>query len=148
MSRTLCTVGFAQKNLRRFVQLLKQAGVTKLIDIRLHNTSQLAGYAKKDDLQFICETFGIQYEHVVDLAPSEELMTRYKKMDKEWTAFEKDFLGLMEQRGVSQLWETGVFDSGVNCLLCAEHKPQQCHRRLVAEHFQRAYPDIEIKHLL
>ena len=148
MSRTLCTIGFAQKNLRRFMQLLQAAGVTKLIDTRLYNTSQLAGYAKKDDLQFICETFGIKYEHMVDLAPTDEMMNRYKKMDKDWPAFERDFTELLEQRNVVRLWETDRFDPGVNCLLCAEHKPQYCHRRLVAEHFGRSYPDIEIQHLL
>ncbi|HYF90650.1 MAG TPA: DUF488 domain-containing protein [Symbiobacteriaceae bacterium] len=147
MSRKLCTIGFSQKNLRRFVQLLQEAGVTKLIDTRLYNTSQLAGYAKKDDLQFICETFGIQYAHVVDLAPTDELVNRYKKMDKDWPAFQRDFNNLLIERNAARLWETDLFHSEVNCLLCAEHKPEHCHRRLVAEHLHRAYPDIEIQHL-
>lgn len=130
------------------MQLLQGAGVTKLIDIRLYNTSQLAGFAKKDDLEFVCETFGIKYQHVVDLAPTDEMMKRFKKLDKDWPAFERDFTDLLKERDVLKLWNTDVFDAGVNCLLCAEHKPQHCHRRLVAEHFQRAYPDIQIKHLL
>jgi uncharacterized protein (DUF488 family) len=148
MSRTLCTIGFAQKSLRRFVELLQSAGVTKLIDTRLYNTSQLAGFAKKDDLQFICETFGIRYEHVVDFAPTDEMMKRYKNVDKDWATFERDFVDLLVQREAARLWETEVFDPGVNCLLCAEHDPEHCHRRLVAEHLQRAYPEIEIKHLV
>ncbi|HWI60933.1 MAG TPA: DUF488 domain-containing protein [Symbiobacteriaceae bacterium] len=146
MSQKLCTIGFSQKNLRRFVQLLQSAGVTKLIDIRLYNTSQLAGYAKKDDLQFICETFGIAYEHVVDLAPTDGMMERYKKLDKDWPAFERDFTALLNERNAARLWES--FGPGVHCLLCAEHKPQHCHRSLVAAHFQQAYPEIEIQHLL
>lgn len=147
MPRKLCTIGFSHKSLRRFIELLQSAGVTKLIDARLYNTSQLAGYAKKEDLQFICETFGIKYEHVTDLAPTDEIMNRYKKVDKDWASYERDFTGLLEERNVAKLWETDVFDDGVNCLLCAEHEPKHCHRRLVAEYFQRAYPDIEIQHL-
>ncbi len=148
MARKLCTIGFSQKSLRHFVQLLQAAGVNKLIDTRLYNTSQLAGFAKKDDLQFVCETFGIKYEHVVDLAPTDDILKRYKKVDKDWAAYERDFTNLLVQRNVIKLCATAVFDPGVNCLLCAEHKPQHCHRRLVAEHLQRAYPDIEIQHLI
>lgn len=146
-SRVLCTIGFSQKGLRRFVQLLKSAGVTKLIDTRLHNTSQLAGYAKKDDLAFILETLGIEYEHVPQLAPTDDILKKFKKVDKDWEAYEKAFNQLLESRQVAKLWTSPVFATEVSCLLCAEHLPHHCHRRLVAEHFKSVYPEIEIRHL-
>jgi uncharacterized protein (DUF488 family) len=146
-SRVLCTIGFSQKGLRQFIHLLQSAGVTKVIDIRLHNTSQLAGFAKKDDLAFILETFGIEYEHVPELAPDEALFTRFKKLDKDWTAFEPAFTQLLKDRQVARLWQSPVFASKVSCLLCAEHPERHCHRRLVAEHFKSVDPEIEIRHL-
>lgn len=145
--KLLCTIGFSQKSLRRFIQLLQSAGVTKLIDVRLHNTSQLAGFAKKDDLAFILETFGIKYEHVPELAPTDDILKNFKEADKDWEAYERAFNQVLDDRQVIRLWTSPVFDGGVNCLLCAEHSPHHCHRRLVAEHFKRVHPDIEIWHL-
>lgn len=147
MAKTLCTIGFGQKSLERFIQMLQAAGVTKVIDIRLHNTSQLAGYAKKDDLAFILKAFGIEYEHVLELAPTEELMQEMRKGGKEWGAREAAFNRLMTERRVENLWTSPVFDSAVNCLLCAEPTAKHCHRRLVAEYLQGAHPEIAIKHL-
>ncbi|HHV79894.1 MAG TPA: DUF488 domain-containing protein [Firmicutes bacterium] len=144
----LCTIGFSQKSLRKFVELLREASVTKVIDVRLHNTSQLAGYAKKDDLEFILEILGIKYQHVPELAPTEEILQRFKKVDKDWESYTAAFLELLEKREAIKLWKSPVFDSGVNCLLCAEHFPKYCHRRLVAEYFASVYPEIEIRHLI
>lgn len=146
-NKMLCTIGFAQKSLRRFIHLLQSAGVTKLIDTRLHNTSQLAGFAKKDDLSFILETFSIEYEHVPDLAPTDDILKRFKKVDKDWQAYERAFNQLLEERQAAKLWTSPVFASRVICLLCAEHAAHYCHRRLVAEHFKSVYPEIEIRHL-
>jgi uncharacterized protein (DUF488 family) len=146
--KILCTIGFSQKSLRRFIDLLQSAGVTKVIDTRLHNTSQLAGFAKKEDLAFILETFGIEYEHVLDLAPTEEIMKKFKQVDKDWKEFERAFNQLMQDRQVAKLWTSPIFASRVNCLLCAEHSAEHCHRRLVAEHLKSVYPEIEIRHLM
>lgn len=146
-NKILCTIGFSQKSLRQFIHLLQSAGVTKLIDTRLHNTSQLAGFAKKDDLAFILETFGIEYEHVPDLAPTDDIMKKFKKVNKDWQAYERAFNQLLEDRQAAKLWTSPVFASRVNCLLCAEHSAHHCHRRLVAEHFKSVYPEIEIRHL-
>ena len=145
--RTLCTIGCSQKGLRRFLELLKEAGVTRLVDIRLHNTSQLAGFAKKEDLACICELAGIEYVHVPELAPNEEILQRYRKVDKDATSFHAEFRALLEERDAGRLWETEAFATGVPCLLCSEHLPQQCHRKVVAEYFQAAHPEIEIRHL-
>lgn len=146
--RVLCTIGTTQKSLREFVQLLRSAGVTRVIDIRLHNTSQLAGFSKKDDLAFILETFGMEYEHLPELAPTDEIIKGFKKVDKDWATFRDSFNALLQERQSEKLWASPLFASQVNCLLCAEDRPDHCHRRLVAEHFQKAHPEIEIRHLV
>jgi len=46
------TIGFTKKSAEEFFTLLKDAGVRRVIDIRLNNTSQLAGFAKARDLEY------------------------------------------------------------------------------------------------
>lgn len=89
-SPVICTIGYTKKSLRRFMQLLQDAGVERVVDIRRNNTSQLAGFSKKDDLDYILSLVGIEYEHIIDLSPSEKLLTRYHK-DHDWMTFEADF---------------------------------------------------------
>lgn len=141
------TIGFAKKNLRTFIKKLQLAGITKVIDIRLHNTSQLAGYAKKDDLEYILSLVGIGYEHHPELAPTEEILNGYKKKKLSWQDYEGKFKEVLTQRnpmqGINFINEKG----GTICLLCAEDKPIQCHRRLVAEYYSTNIEGLQIKHL-
>lgn len=142
----VCTIGFAKKNLRSFIEKLKNAGVKKVIDIRLHNTSQLAGYAKKEDLEYILGLVGIAYEHHQELAPTEEILAGYKSKKINWPEYESRFRALL--RGRNPLNNSSLpREAGPICLLCAEDKPAQCHRRLVAEHIADRIPGSEIRHL-
>jgi uncharacterized protein (DUF488 family) len=142
----VCTIGFAKKNLRQFIGKLQTAGVNKVIDIRLHNTSQLAGYAKKDDLEYILGLVGIAYEHHPELAPTEEILDGYKGKKISWTEYEKQFGKLLISR--DPLKNSSFHkETGPICLLCAEDKPAQCHRRLVAEYFADGLQGMEIRHL-
>lgn len=142
------TIGFTQKSLRQFVGLLRVAGVDGVVDIRLNNVSQLAGYAKRDDLAFILEAFGIGYLEEKRLAPPSELLDRYHR-DHDWTAYVPDF-----QRLVLDAQPLDAILRGIEvhfarpCLLCAEPAPSQCHRRLVAEAFQRLRPGLDVRHLV
>ena len=78
---TLYTIGFTKKNARKFFGLLKQAGVKKLVDIRINNSSQLAGFAKGGDLEFFMkEICNADYVHLTDLAPTKELLKDYQKV--------------------------------------------------------------------
>ncbi|HEY3316414.1 MAG TPA: DUF488 domain-containing protein [Bacillota bacterium] len=146
MPDILYTIGFAQKSLRRFIQLLEEAGVKKLVDIRLNNTSQLAGFAKKADLMYICELFGIQYEHVTELAPDEKTLEIYK-LNRNWKEYEDSFGALLQERNAATVLERTVAMEGNTCLLCAEPKADRCHRRLVAELYQKAHPGVIVRHL-
>lgn len=141
------TIGFGQKSLKNFIQLLKKAGVTKVIDVRLNNTSQLSGFAKKDDLQFILELVGIDYVHDISVAPDKLLLDDYKKKNIDWRNYEERYINSLVKKGISNKLIDSI-QTGKACLLCSEHKPDYCHRRLLAEFIhQHNIEKIEIKHL-
>ena len=144
---TLYTIGFTQKSAEEFFGLLTNAGVKKVVDIRLHNTSQLAGFAKRDDLRFFLDAIGhIGYEHEPLLAPTEEIMDDYKKKRIKQPEFARRFLALMRERGIEAQINPVSLDGA--CLLCSEVKPQECHRSLVAEYLKEKWGDVEIVHLV
>jgi uncharacterized protein (DUF488 family) len=140
------TIGFTNKKAERFFEKLRQAGVKRVVDVRLNNVSQLAGFSKKDDLQYFLRAIaGIDYVHIADLAPTKELLDAYKKYKGDWAVYEKEFLDLMERRRVEDSLAKDIIDQG--CLLCSEDKPHYCHRRLVAEYLQRHWEGVTIEHL-
>lgn len=142
----LFTIGFTQKSAERFFTLLQNAGVKRVLDIRLNNRSQLAGFSKSDDLAYFLATIGaIGYRHVVELAPTQPLLDKARKGKSGWDSFEKSFLRLMEQRAAAKVVDRKELADA--CLLCSEHEPDHCHRRLVAEYLQRELGDLEIVHL-
>jgi len=142
----LFTVGFAGKSAERFFTLLMENGVRLVIDIRLHNTSQLAGFAKKDDLRYFLKVIGgIDYLHLPILAPTEEILTAYKKNKGDWSVYERDFLSLIARRGIEREATPALLHRG--CLLCSEEQPRHCHRRLVAEYLREKWGNIMIHHL-
>ena len=141
------TIGFTQKTARRFFDLLRRANVKRVVDVRLNNTGQLAGFAKRDDLAFFLRELGdIEYVHVPELAPTKEILDAYKKHKGSWEVYEQEFLSLMEKRRIDEAVARDLIDQG--CLLCSEHKPHHCHRRLVVEYLKDAWGDVEAEHLL
>lgn len=146
MTVPLFTIGFTKKSAETFFTKLQQAGVKRLIDVRLNNNSQLAGFSKREDLAYFLRSIaGIQYVHLLDLAPTAELLGRYKKLDKDWPAYERDFLKLMADRQIESTIPPNLLDAG--CLLCSEDKPHHCHRRLVAEYLREKWGNLDIRHL-
>ncbi|MGD0464114.1 MAG: DUF488 domain-containing protein [Tepidisphaeraceae bacterium] len=146
MSTKIFTIGFTKKSAERFFTTLQQAGVKRVVDVRLNNISQLAGFTKMDDLRYFLKAIGgMEYVHLPELAPTQEMLDAYKKRKGDWSAYEKQFLELMATRHI----EDGVPRDTVNegCLLCSEDKPDHCHRRLVAEYLASHWPDVQIKHL-
>jgi uncharacterized protein (DUF488 family) len=141
------TIGYTKKSLRQFIGLLQEAGVDALIDVRLRNTSQLAGFAKRDDLAFLLfEGFGIAYEHVVDLAPTAEILDAYKK-DHDWLVYERAYRQLLAEGDALAIGQGLLERYQRPCLLCAEDTPDRCHRRLLAEYLAEGIGDLEIVHL-
>ena len=143
---TIFTIGFAKKSAREFFEVLRQAGVRKVVDIRLNNVSQLAGFTKKDDLAYFLQAIGgIGYEHRPELAPTKEILDGYKKKNLTWPEYEERFARLVAERKVETLLVPGDLDQA--CLLCSEPKPDKCHRRLVAEYIQHIWLGVIITHL-
>ncbi|WP_405177830.1 DUF488 domain-containing protein [Nocardia sp. NBC_01377] len=141
------TIGFTKKPAERFFGLLRASGAVTLIDVRLNNVSQLAGFAKRDDLRyFLRELCDMTYTHRPDLAPTQPMLDDYKKQSTGWAEYEDRFLELMEQRGIEKTISGEEFDNAV--LLCSEDKPHYCHRRLVAEYLARHWDgEVTIEHL-
>lgn len=143
---TVFTIGFTKKSLRQFVETLRTAGVRRVVDVRLRNTSQLAGWTKLPDFAYLLEEgFGIAYEHHPEFAPNGEILDRYKK-GADWSGYEEAFNRLLtERKPEKQAME--LLAKEAICLLCAEPTADKCHRRLVAEYLRGLAPEIEIKHL-
>ena len=142
----ISTIGFTKKPARRFFDLLRESGVNRVVDVRLNNGSQLAGFAKKDDLAFFLgELCGMEYIHLPALAPTKELLDDYRKRRCDWAAYEDRFIALMRERRIEATVPKEILADG--CLLCSEDKPHRCHRRLVAEYLKQHWGDVEIVHL-
>lgn len=142
----LFTIGFTKKSARRFFELLRSSGARRVVDVRLNNVSQLAGFAKKDDLAYFAkEICGMDYLHLPALAPTQEMLDRYKKEGADWQHYEQQFLDLMRERRVDETIPKEAVADG--CLLCSEDNPHHCHRRLVAEYLKDRWGDVDIVHL-
>ncbi len=142
----LFTIGFTKKSAETFFTRLADAKVKRLVDIRLNNVSQLAGFTKKDDLRYFAKAIcRIEYIHIPDLAPTRDILDPYKKKKGEWFLYERQFLDLMRSRRIEDKVERQVLDSA--CLLCSEESPDHCHRRLVAEYLKNHWLDVEIEHI-
>jgi uncharacterized protein (DUF488 family) len=142
----LFTIGFTKKPASKFFGLLRDSGAKRVVDVRLQNTSHLAGFAKQDDLAyFLREVCDMDYVHVPELAPTKELLDAYKKSKGSWEAYEQQFVNLMKQRRIEETVPREVLESG--CLLCSEDQPHHCHRRLIAEYLSEHWSGVEVAHL-
>jgi uncharacterized protein (DUF488 family) len=140
------TIGFTKKSAETFFTRLQGVGVKRLVDVRLNNVSQLAGFTKRDDLRYFTKAIcHIDYVHVPELAPTQDILTAYKKDKGDWSLYEQRFLDLMRERRIQSTIARDLLDGA--CLLCSEEKPHHCHRRLVAEYLQQHWGDFEIEHI-
>lgn len=143
----IATIGFTQKSAEDFFERLKRAGVRRLVDVRLNNVSQLAGFAKRDDLRYFLRAIcGAEYVHEPLLAPTQDMLDAYKKSGGSWAEYETAFLALLRDRRVEARVPRSLFDVPT-VLLCSEDKPTQCHRRLVVEYLASHWGPISVRHL-
>ena len=143
----LFTIGFTGKSAEQFFTRLEKAGVTRVVDTRLNNVSQLAGFTKRRDLEFFLKRVaGIDYVHDTELAPTVEMLDDYKKKRIKWEEYEARFNELLKSRNPAATRQPSDFDRA--CLLCSEPTPEHCHRRLVAEYLRRNWGELEVEHLL
>lgn len=140
------TIGFTKKSAEDFFSRLLNSGVKRIIDVRLNNVSQLAGFSKKDDLKyFLRKICDVDYLHLLSLAPTQSMLDGYKKERGVWQNYEREFVSLITSREIEKTLSREVVADG--CLLCSEDKPVRCHRRLVAEYLQNKWTDVEVEHL-
>ena len=144
---SVSTIGFTGKTAQGFFELLKNAGVTRVLDVRLSNTSQLAGFAKKQDLPFFLDKLcGAAYLEMPELAPESDLFKRYKAKELAWDDFAAAYVELIAKRRVESNLDIDLFRSA--CLLCSEHLPHHCHRRLALEYLNSRWNSrLTVSHL-
>ena len=141
------TIGFTQTTAKGFFDRLLNSGVKKVVDVRLHNTSQLAGFAKAEDLAYFLKKIGnIDYVHQPLLAPTDAMLKSYKKEKGDWAKYESKFVALMAERRIESRLRLEMFDGC--CLLCSEAKPHHCHRRIVCDYLNDKWGQcLNVRHL-
>jgi uncharacterized protein (DUF488 family) len=145
--KKITSIGFTGKSAERFFTLLREADVQRVIDVRLHNTSQLAGFSKKDDLRFFLRELGnIEYLELPDLTPEKAMLKDYQDKKIDWPDYEKKYIDLLARRAVESRLDRNLFEDG--CLLCSEHQPHRCHRRVAIEYLNQAWGNhLPVSHL-
>lgn len=143
------TIGFTKKDAKTFFELLQKNKIDLLLDIRINNVSQLAGFAKGNDLgYFINEILNAKYIHDTRFAPTKELLDSYRDKNINWLEYEKEFNKIIEDRRIVDIFQDNYFKNYERvCLLCSESEADKCHRRLIAEYLKENLSDIEIIHI-
>ena len=143
----ICTIGFTKRSAREFFGILRAEGVERLIDVRLNNVSQLAGFAKRDDLRYLLELHGIDYVHEPHLlAPTNDLLKAYRNREITWDEYESRFVDLIARRRIEMELSPGFFLPR-SVLLCSEHTAERCHRRLIVEYLSNHWSSVRALHL-
>ncbi|MFN3740364.1 MAG: DUF488 family protein [Thermodesulfovibrionales bacterium] len=142
------TIGYTKKTAEEFFNTLRKHKICQIVDIRENNTSQLAGFTKRDDLRFFAkEILQASYIHLPELAPDKEIRRFYKR-NKNWQEYVENFLKLMGNRHIPEKFKDREVFIFPFVLLCSESSPDNCHRRLIAELLKKVlYPEAEIIHL-
>ena len=141
------TMGFIQKDANVFFTKIEKAGIQMLIDVRLNNRSQLAGFTKEKDLTyFLKKICNCEYSHMSSFAPTKEILDDYKKGKITWNGYVEQFIPLIERRAIEKTFAKNYSKYDKVLLLCSEPTPECCHRRLVAEYLASKI-DCEIIHI-
>lgn len=150
------TIGFTGKSAEEFFTIIKNAGVKRVVDVRLYPSTQLSGFARKKDLAFFLKNLcGVGYQHNPELAPRIEILKGYKDNKISWAEYEAEYIKLLDKRGIAKTpsplafdaWGEGLEKLDGVCFLCAEPTAEKCHRRLLAEYLQDKLGSVEISHL-
>lgn len=141
------TTGFTKKSAAEFFEPLREAKIERLVDVRLNNSSQLAGFTKKQDLAyFLRELSQAEYKHEPLMAPTPSMLRDYRSGKMSWGEYSDQFNKLLGERHLEQEIQPGYFLNRT-VLLCSEKEPTRCHRRLVAEYLRKKWTNVEVIHL-
>lgn len=136
------TIGFTKSSAEHFFSRLIDNNIKIVLDVRINNTSQLAGFSKYPDIEYFLKSIAdIQYMSDINFAPTDSILKDYKNKDISWEEYEKRFAILMNERNIEGYIKKN-YDIALTksiCLLCSEDKANKCHRRLIAEYFKNAF---------
>ena len=117
----LYTMGFTQKSAEQFFGSIKEHGIDLLVDIRLNNKSQMAGFTKGDDLRYFLDKIcSCEYRHCVEYAPTKDVLDGYKKKSITWDEYVEQYISLMRRRQSVKNFIEQFSEYGTACLLCSE----------------------------
>lgn len=147
--KQLFTIGSSKKTAEKFFELLSENNIRCVLDVRLYNNYQLAGFSKYPDIKYFLKKIAdIEYISDSMFAPSADLLSAYREKKIRWEDYTERFNQIMEMRGIIDYIETKYEDLNDYCLLCSEDKPDKCHRRLLAEMICESFGGYELKHLI
>lgn len=142
------TIGFTQKSAEQFFELIKKNNIELLVDVRLNNKSQLAGFTKGNDLRyFLSEICHCKYKHCIEYAPTKDILDGYKKKEITWDDYVERYINLMNKRGDYKNFIAKFGSYNNICLLCSEPTVEHCHRKLIAELIAQDSPQAKITHI-
>jgi uncharacterized protein (DUF488 family) len=143
------TIGFTQKSAKHFFDTLYDNGIEMMIDIRINNISQLAGFAKGDDLEyFLDKIYGIKYVYRSVFAPTKELLKDYRDKVISWDEYIIIYNRMLDERNSCKNFLKDYANYNKVCLLCSEATAEKCHRRLLADRINQIFPtETEVIHL-
>lgn len=142
------TIGFTHKTAEHFFTLLKENKVKRVIDVRAHNTSQLAGFAKNPDLGYLLkEILQVEYVEIPELTPDPNMVKAYRAGEIDWEQYAQTYQERLDEFRVESIVDPALLEHG--CLLCSEHEPHTCHRKVAAEYLtHKLRKNMKIQHLM
>lgn len=132
--RPVLSVGHSTRALETFIGLLREHGVTRLLDVRTVPRSRFNPQFNRDTLPGALRAAGIAYDHLPGLGG-----LRHPRADSPNTAWRNASF-----RGFADYMQTPEFAAGLHtvlelarhervALMCAEAVPWRCHRSLIAD---------------
>ena len=142
----LFTIGYTKKSAEKFFGIITDKKVEIMADVRLYNSTQLAGFSKSSDLKYFLEKIcGCDYIALKQLAPNPSLFENYKNGKTTWNEYEKIYNKFLDTQANLDFFY--AFKNKRICILCAESTPEHCHRRLIAQKISKTYDNVKITHL-
>ena len=146
----LYTIGFTKKTAEQFYNLIRNNGITTIIDVRLNNTSQLASFSKYPDIVFFLhEICNCKYISERFFSPEEKTLKDYKNNAITWEEYVIQFNETLERRCIKDFISRNyskIVQNEKICFLCSEDLPNMCHRKIIADIFAELF-DMKVNHL-
>lgn len=144
--KIIYTIGTQGMHDDDFLNILNENEIDAVIDIRLHNEGRWYRFASGKHIKDISKAIGIDYIHNTQLAPTKEMLIKWRE-EHNWQDYEDKFINILKTREALSIWDKIAKNYPRPCLLCAEKLAETCHRRLLAEYLIRNGRASRIIHL-